>query len=252
MGVQSVRAGDQRRSKPADTTCMPAPHIDDELRQRLAALREQALQLLGDCTADQGAMPGMEMDLIVALQDFSNRLGAAQAALTPQAPLALTPAPIEPDRRRRTRGTAVPTAVPTGSSTAEAAIVLTLAEFTVPFATTRQDEAERWLRVLRQEGQVGVALQALGVDEPPQLATRAEPSDPAAVARGHEAVRAVGAQARDLTRERGGEHTTTVDVLFAVILAYGPLFDRTLYAAGAGRVELLDQLGDRANVAHIR
>lgn len=231
---------------------MPAPHIDDELRQRLAALREQALQLLGDCTADQGATPGMEMDLIVALQDFSNRLGAAQAALTPQAPPVLTPAPIEADRRRQPRSPAVLTAVAPGSYTAEAAIVLALAEITVPFATTRQDEAERWLRVLRQEGQVGDALQALGVDEPPQLATRAEPSDPADAARGHEAVRAVGAQARDLTRERGGDRTTTVDVLFAVILAYGPLFDRTLYAAGAGRVELLDQLGRRANVAHIR
>jgi hypothetical protein len=146
----------------------------------------------------------------------------------------------------------LPTVVPTESPTAEAAIVLALAELTVPFATTRQDEAERWLRVLRQEGQVGAALQALGVDEPPQLATRAELSHPADVARGHEAVRAVGAQARDLARERGGDHTTTVDVLFAVILAYGSLFDRTLYAAGVGRVELLDQLGHRANVAHIR
>jgi hypothetical protein len=55
-----------------------------------------------------------------------------------------------------------------------------------------------------------------------------------------------------LARARGGDHTTTVDVLFAVLIAYGPLFDRTLYAAGAGRVELLDQLSRRAGVAHIR
>jgi hypothetical protein len=225
-------------------------NTDDELRQRLAALRTQALELLSDCTGNQGAAHGV--DLIVALQDVSNHLGAAQAALTPQAPLTLTPAPIEPSRRRQASDTAPPTAIPTESPTAEAAIVLALAEITVPYATTRQDEAERWLRVLRQEGQVGAALQALGIDEPPQLATRAEPRHPADTKRGHEVVRAVTEQATDLARERGGHHTTTVDVLFAVIIAYGPLIDRTLYAAGAGRVELLDQLSGRAAVAHIR
>ena len=228
---------------------MPTANTHDELRQRLAALREEALQLLTDCTADQGAHG---MDLIVALQDVSNRLGAAQAALAPPAPPVLTPAAIEPTRRRQTSDAEVRIAVPARSPTAEAAIVLALAEITVPFASTRQDEAERWLRVLRQEGQVGAALRALGIDEPPQLATRAEPKPPNDMARGHEAVRAVSEQATDLARERDGDHTTTVDVLFAVIIAYGPLIDRTLYAAGAGRVELLDQLSGRAAVAHIR
>jgi hypothetical protein len=229
---------------------MVTTNTQDELRQRLAALREQALQLLSDCSANPGAAPGT--DLVVALQDVSNRLGAAQAALTPQAPLVLTPAPIEPSLRRRPSGAAVLAAAATTPPTAEAAIVLALAEITVPFATTRQDEAERWLRVLRQEGHVGATLQALGIDEPPQLATRAEPRHPAHTARGREAVHAVGEQAADLAGERGGDHTTTVDVLFAVIIAYGSVFDRTLYAAGADRVDLLDQLGRRAGVAHTR
>jgi hypothetical protein len=265
-GVQRPQTGDQHRSKPADirrntvafaagrtpqgTEAMPTTNTDDELRQRLAALREEALQLLTDCTANQGAACGM--DLIVALQDVSNRLGAAQAALAPQAPPVLTPAAIEPSRRRQTRDTEVRSGVPAKSLTAEAAIVLGLAEITVPFAITRQDEAERWLRVLRQEGQVGAALQALGIDESPQLATRAEPRHPTDTARGRDAVRAIGEQAMELARERDGDHATTVDVLFAVIVAYGPLIDRTLYAAGAGRVELLDQLSGRAAVAHIR
>ena len=265
-GVQRPQTGDQHRSKPADiprntvtfalgrmtqgTEAMPTTNTDDELRPRLAALREEALQLLTDCTANQGAACGM--DLIVALQDVSNRLGAAQAALAPQAPPVLTPAAIEPSRRRQARDTEVRPGVPAKSLTAEAAIVLGLAEITVPFAITRQDEAERWLRVLRHEGQVGAALQALGIDESPQLATRAEPRHPSDTARGREAVRAIGEQAMELARERDGDHTTTVDVLFAVIVAYGPLIDRTLYAAGAGRVELLDQLSGRAAVAHIR
>jgi hypothetical protein len=207
-----------------------------ELGRRLAALREEAMQLLGDCVTDQA--DARRAELIVALQDVSNRLGAAQAALTPPAPLVLAPAPIEPSEAEPV--------------TAEAAIVLALAEITVPFADTRQDEAERWLRVLRQEGQVGAALRALGVDEPPQLATRAEPRQPADMARGHEAVRAVREQARDLARERGGRHATTVDVLFAVIIAYGRLFDRTLYAAGTDRGELLDQLSGHIGVAQLR
>src|SRR3954447_19374699 len=156
---------------------MPAMNTDDQLRQRLAALREQALELLSECSANQDGARGT--DLIVALQHVANRVGAAQAALTPQAPPVLVPAPIEPSRRRQTRDREALSSVPAGSPTAEAAIVLALAEFTVPCASTRRDEAERWLRVLRQEGQVGIALQALGIDEPPQLAARAEPSHPA-------------------------------------------------------------------------
>src|SRR5688500_532681 len=49
----------------------------------------------------------------------------------------------------------------------DAAIVLALAETAIPFASTREDEAERWVRVLRLHGQVGGVLQALGVGEAP-------------------------------------------------------------------------------------
>lgn len=228
---------------------MATTNTGAKLRHRIAALREEALQLLGDCAANPG--DARRADLMVALQDASNRLGAAQAAVAPPAPLVLTPAPIEPSCRRQAGDAQAPSGVPTESPTAEAAVVLALAEVTVPFAHTRQDEAERWLRVLRQDGQAGAALQALGIDESRQLASRAEPTNPDDAARGHEAVRAVGEQARALARERGGDHTTTVDVLLAVMIAYGALFDRTLYAAGAGRAELLDELSGRARVAHI-
>jgi hypothetical protein len=37
----------------------------------------------------------------------------------------------------------------------------------MPFARTPEEEVERWLRVLRLHGQVGIALQALGVSEVP-------------------------------------------------------------------------------------
>src|SRR4051794_41974719 len=56
----------------------------------------------------------------------------------------------------------------------DAAIVLALAETAIPFAVSREDEAERWVRLLRLHGQVGLALQALGVGEAP-LSTMAHP-----------------------------------------------------------------------------
>ena len=56
----------------------------------------------------------------------------------------------------------------------DAAIVLALAETAIPFATSVEDEAERWVRLLRLHGQVGLALQSLGVGEAP-LSTIAQP-----------------------------------------------------------------------------
>src|SRR5918911_2995654 len=56
----------------------------------------------------------------------------------------------------------------------DAAIVLALADTAVPFAHGPEDEAERWVRVLRLHGWVGAALQALGVGEAP-LETTAQP-----------------------------------------------------------------------------
>ena len=60
--------------------------------------------------------------------------------------------------------------------------MLALAETAMPFAHSAEDEAERWVRVMRMHGQVGVALQALGVGEAP-LMTAAEPAIPSATAR---------------------------------------------------------------------
>ena len=47
----------------------------------------------------------------------------------------------------------------------DAAMVLGIAATAIPFARTPEDEAERWLRILRLHGEVGAALQALGVSE---------------------------------------------------------------------------------------
>ncbi|MEA2445390.1 MAG: hypothetical protein QOJ12_2682 [Thermoleophilales bacterium] len=123
----------------------------------------------------------------------------------------------------------------------DAAIVLALADTAVPFAGSLEDEAERWVRVMRMHGQVGAALQALGVGEAP-LETAALGPDERREALGKGAVTAVGEAAGALARERGSRLVTTVDVLFAAMELYGRAFDRALYVRGASRDELIDRL----------
>jgi hypothetical protein len=128
----------------------------------------------------------------------------------------------------------------------DAAIVLALAETAIPFASSREDEAERWVRLLRLHGQVGGALQALGVGEAP-LATTAEPvADTARRARlrTENPVSLVTAAARGFARKRGAQLVATVDVLFAVLEVYGKAFDRALYIRGTSRDELVERLAE--------
>jgi hypothetical protein len=124
----------------------------------------------------------------------------------------------------------------------DAAIVLALADTAVPFAFSLEDEAERWVRVMRMHGQVGTALQALGVGEAPLESPAGGPDAGGTPALGKSAVAAVGEAAGALARERGSRIVTTVDVLFATIGLYGRAFDRALYVRGASREELLERL----------
>jgi len=128
----------------------------------------------------------------------------------------------------------------------DAAIVLALADTAVPFAATVEDEAERWLRVMRMHGQVGQVLQAIGVGEAP-LESTAQPRAVRLLRRrsiGEDVVEQVSDRACELAHQRGAGVLTTVDVLFAVLEVYGKAFDRSLYVRGAGREELLYRLGD--------
>lgn len=125
----------------------------------------------------------------------------------------------------------------------DAAIVLALADTAVPFAGSLEDEAERWVRVMRMHGQVGAALQAIGVGEAPLESPVAAPNEERQrEALGKDAVIAVGEVAGSLARERGANLVTTVDVLFAAMELYGRAFDRALYIRGATREELVERL----------
>jgi hypothetical protein len=126
----------------------------------------------------------------------------------------------------------------------DAALVVTLAGTAMAFSHSAEDEAERWLRALRLHGQVGSALQALGVGEAP-LMTGSEPNNhdekpPNAL--GRDAVDEVTKRAVAMADSREADTVGTADVLFAVLDLYGRLFDRALYTRGTSREELLERL----------
>jgi hypothetical protein len=125
----------------------------------------------------------------------------------------------------------------------DAAIALGLAGTAMPFAHSREDEAERWLRVLRIHGRVGEALQALGVPEAP-LMTYARPApDPAAdTATDQDPVDVICRRAVRMATARAADRVCTIDVLFAVLASYDGTFDRALYIRGTSRDELLERL----------
>ena len=128
----------------------------------------------------------------------------------------------------------------------DAALVATLAGTAMPFAHSAEDQAERWLRVLRLHGGVGSALQALGVGEAP-LMTGSEPvseSPSGSPLPTGNVVQRVVDSARDYAVQRKAEQVTTADLLFAVLEEYGKLMDRALYLRGASREELLERLAE--------
>jgi hypothetical protein len=129
----------------------------------------------------------------------------------------------------------------------DAAIALGIASTAMPFARTPDDEVERWLRVLRLHGQVGIALQAIGVSEVP-LAGADEGSEhgaQSATGTDHgDAVARVTEHAVRIAEERGRRALTTTDILLAVMHVYGEDFDRVLEEHGTDRKEVLERLGD--------
>ena len=134
----------------------------------------------------------------------------------------------------------------------DAAIVLGLAGTAMSFAHSREDEAERWLRVLRMHGRVGESLQALGVPEAPLMTyARPAPSPDVAPSSGN-TVDAICRRAVQMATARSADRVGTLDILFAVLATYGGAFDRALYVRGTSRDELLERLVSTPDRAAIR
>ncbi len=130
----------------------------------------------------------------------------------------------------------------------EAAMVLGLAGTAMPFARSPEEEAERWLRVLRLHGDVSGALQSLGIGEEPIAAPeghnggQAEDGQQAHQDTEQEVVKSI-TQSATRSAERRGAHTVgTVDVLIGAMEYYGEDFDRVLKAYGTDRDEVLERV----------
>ena len=194
----------------------------DGLHKAVGSMRSKAFDLLEDMRREGFAADAGLADAVTGMQTVVNSLGASHAQLS-------SPPPISQD----------------------AAIVLALASTAIPFATDETDEAERWLRVMRLHGQVGAALQALGVPEAPletaadrPVAERRRRRDAAS-----NPVTEILTRSRDLARRRGAATTGTLEILFAVLSVYEGTFDRVLYARGTSRDELLGCLAARTSAA---
>lgn len=126
----------------------------------------------------------------------------------------------------------------------DAALVVALAGTAMPFAHSAEDEAERWLRALRLHGQVGAALQGLGVGEAP-LMTGSEPAgrQPSGTPPlGADVLERVTRCASAFSAARRTDAVSTADLLFALFEVYDRLLDRALYLRGTSREELLERL----------
>ena len=126
----------------------------------------------------------------------------------------------------------------------DAEMVLGIASTAMPFARTPEAEAERWLRVLRLNGEVGMALQALGVSEG-SLQVHGEDDDHerAGPLDDRDVVTQVTKDAVQIASRRGATGVATIDVLMAVMHVYGADFDRVLRAHGTDRDEVIQRLG---------
>ena len=123
----------------------------------------------------------------------------------------------------------------------DAAVTFGLAGTSILHARDEHDAAERWVRVLRLFGVVGMAMQALGVGEAP-LETPAVKPETRRKPENVPGVEQVLERSRDMALHRGAPAVGTVDILFACFDLYGSAFDRQLYVRGTSRDELLERI----------
>jgi ATP-dependent Clp protease ATP-binding subunit ClpA len=129
----------------------------------------------------------------------------------------------------------------------DAAMVLGIAATAIRFARTPEDEAERWLRLLRLHGEVGAVLQAIGVSEDSirDHAERVDRTPSQAVdrdAENRDVIARVGERAAQIAHARGVGGVGTTDLLMAVLEVYGNVFERALRAHGTDVEEVLERL----------
>jgi hypothetical protein len=113
-----------------------------------------------------------------------------------------------------------------------------LAGTAMPFAGSRGEEAERWLRILSVSGAVGNAMQAIGVPEEPFVSS----AGPIAGERRTDAFESVVGAAQASACARGTAAVATEDLLAGVHATYGPAFDHALAIRGTTMAEVLERV----------
>jgi anti-sigma B factor antagonist len=134
--------------------------------------------------------------------------------------------------------------------TADAELVLGLLATALPFAESRAAEAERWLRVLRSHGDTARVLREIGVSEAPTRDPGGpEPSQSPEGRRqeNQDPTQHVIEQATALARERGANLIGTLELLAAVMQAYGADFDEVLHSHGTNRAVLIRHINREAS-----
>jgi len=143
-----------------------------------------------------------------------------------------------------TDGAAGATPRETPPLTADAALMLGIVSTAMPFAQSAEDQAERWLRVLRHHGEAGALLASLGMSEAP-VGEPDHEDRPVHYALGDsDAVATVTERASSLAVARGAPKLGTVDVLRAVVQTYGSTFHQVMAAHGVDPAELSARLAD--------
>jgi anti-sigma B factor antagonist len=134
----------------------------------------------------------------------------------------------------------------------DAEIVLGLAAAALPFAESSADELRRWVRILSDHGEAGRALRRVGLTDT-SLEALAATSDTGAggpATHAHAVVR-VEALAAAIAVDREAATVSTVDLLLAVMAAYGDAFDQELHAHGTSSVELIECLASEPDPAPV-
>lgn len=126
--------------------------------------------------------------------------------------------------------------------TADAALMLGITSSAMPFARSTEEQAERWLRALRNHGEAGALLASLGLSEATLHPPETESQTVASPVVDPDAVSSVTNAAGEIAAERGGPKLSTTDVLEAVIRVYGATFYRVLSTHGVDPAELKSRL----------
>jgi anti-sigma B factor antagonist len=131
----------------------------------------------------------------------------------------------------------------------DAAIVIGLAATALPFADSAVAEVQRWIRILQTHGEAGHALSSLGLADSASATAGPEADGPEHPRRS--SVTRVTTAATELAIHRDSTTVSTIDLLLAVMMVYGAIFDDVLRAHGSDSAKLIECLGASPAAASI-